>query len=77
MVTSFPSRFTNALPIGNKYSSSGTSPFSAVHYFTLHEKSQDRHREWKTLIGPFASYGLLTEITFKARDVCIKRLKGS
>ena len=63
IVTSFPVRFTKALPMGNKYSSSGTSPFSP--YKTSHSMNMTGSSSRIALFNkPLPSYGLLTEITF-------------
>ena len=63
MVTSLPSLFTKHFPMGNTYSSSGTSPFSP-YITSLSINITGSSSLIAAFNKPFASYGLLTEITF-------------
>ena len=63
IVTSVPSLATFALPIGIIYSPSGTSPLSP-YINSLSIKTTGSSSLMADLRSPFASYGLLTDITF-------------
>ena len=64
IVTSFPSLFTKHLPIGKTYSPSGTSPFSP-YITSLSIKTTGSSSLIAAFNKPLASYGVLTDITFK------------